>query len=144
LPVYAAVAVVFGLGAHYAMRARRHWVVAAVAVLCVAQFGQLTYNPADQIQHQRNQAAGAAMIAGLRDLNGSVFLPGHPWYLHEVGKPMSAQSAAVKDVMRGDVDGTGKELAHQLYTAVAEQRWDYIVVETAEGYSYLPDNLCRF
>ena len=108
------------------------------------QFGQLVYNPSDQLQHNRNEEAGQAMLAGLRALNGTVLLPGHPWYLHEVGKPMSAQSAAIKDVLRGDVDGTGKALAYELYTAVAQQRWDYIVVDTAEGYSYLPDNLCRY
>jgi hypothetical protein len=144
LPIFAAIAVLFAIGVHYAMRARQHWVVAGVALLCLVQFGQLVYNPADQLQHDRNQQAGQAMLDGLRTLNGTVLMTGHPWYLHEVGKPMSAQGAAIEDVLRGNVDGTGQVLASDLYAAVAEQRWDYIVVDTGEGYSYLPDNLCRY
>jgi hypothetical protein len=79
----------------------------------------------------------------LRQLPQPVYLPGHPWYLDEVGQPTNTQSASIGDVLRGG-GAEGRQLAQTLWQLVADQHYRAIVVESAVGYSYLPDNLCRW
>jgi hypothetical protein len=145
LPVYADVALLAAIGAGHALRTtERRWLARAAGLALLAQFALLLYNPAAQVPTNADWQAGAEMMAALRALPQPVYLPGHPWYLGEVGQSTSAQSAAVEDVLRGDRNATGPVLARDLWTAVAEQHYAAIVVDSGDGFSYLPDNLCRF
>ncbi|HEX2381386.1 MAG TPA: glycosyltransferase family 39 protein [Acidimicrobiales bacterium] len=144
LPVYAEIAVLFAIGLHHVLRApKRTWLVALVAVACLLQFGRLVYDPVAQLPSRADVELGDQTLAALRRLPQPIYLPGHPWYLEEIGQPANAQSAAIGDVLRGG--GTeAQKLAQDLWRTVAEQRYGSIVVESAVGYSYLPDNLCRY
>jgi hypothetical protein len=145
MPMHAELAVLAAIGAHHVVDSSpRRWLRIAVTLAVLLQFGLLAYNPAAQVPHADDRRAGAAMIAALRDLPGPTYLPGHPWYLAQVGQPITAQGAAIEDVRRAHVRGMDETIAHQLWDAVAAQRYATIVVDWGEGYSYLPDNLCRF
>lgn len=107
------------------------------------QFGHLVYDPGAQIPSRTDVALGDQTLAALRQLPQPIYLPGHPWYLDEIGQPANTQSAAIGDVLRGG-GAEGRQLAEELWRTVAEQQYGSIVVESAVGYSYLPDNLCRY
>jgi hypothetical protein len=144
LPVYAEVAVLFAIGVHQLLaRPRRAWVGVLAVVACLLQFGNLIYDPAAQVPGRSDEALGDQTIAALRELPQPVYLPGHPWYLAEAGQPANAQSSAIGDVLRGG--GTeGRKMAAELWNMVAARRYASIVVDSSVGYSYLPDNLCRY
>lgn len=145
LPVYAEIAVVAAIGATHLLCNRSHrWIVPVAGVALLVQFAMLRYDPSAQVPSSTDERVGAETIAALRALPSPAYLPGHPWYLAEVGQPTSAQGAAIEDVLRGDRDGSGPVLAHELWTAVAAQHYAAIVVDSGTGFSYLPDNLCRF
>lgn len=145
LPIYAEVAVVAAIGAHALLRSpARRWLAAGAGVAVLGQFALLFYNPLAQLPTWADERNGATMIAALRALPAPTYLPGHPWYLVDVGQDGSAQGAAIEDVFRGDRHASGPVLAQSLWHAVEQQRFASIVVDSGEGFSYLPDNLCRF
>lgn len=117
-------------------------VLAGVVVL--VQFALLAYNPAAQVPSAADGRAADHVVAQLRALRGSVYLPGHPWYVERAGKEPSAQSSALADVLRGP-DGPGRSsLRHDLDRAIVEQRFDNVVTDSAAWLSYLPKNFTRY
>jgi hypothetical protein len=145
MPMHAEIAVLVGIGAHRLLDGSpRRWLRAAAAVALLLQFAWLAYNPFDQVPRTGDERAGAAMIEALRALPAPTYLPGHPWYLVEAGQTYSAQGAAIEDVRRAHLRGMDKTVAKELWDAVEQQRFASIVVDSGTGYSYLPDNLCRW
>jgi len=145
LPAYAEIAVLFGIGVQRVLELpRRTWLGFLAAAACLLQFAHLVYSPTTQMPTSADQRAGDATIEALRNLPQPVYMPGHPWYLEMAGLPPGAQSAAIGDVLRADVKGTGKAMAQELWTLVEQQRFASIVVDSGTGFSYLPDNLCRY
>ncbi|HEX4819990.1 MAG TPA: glycosyltransferase family 39 protein [Acidimicrobiales bacterium] len=145
LPIYAELAVLAAIGIHHLLRSdARRWIVTCAGVLVLAQFALLFYNPVDQLPTAADRRAGEAMMTGLRALPKPAYLPGHPWYLVEAGQQSSAQGAAIEDVFRGDHGGSGPALARELWDSVSSRHWAAIVVDSGTGFSYLPDNLCRY
>ena len=71
-------------------------------------------------------------------------MPGHGWYLSLAGKQTSAQGAAISDIYRGKIKSARRDLDRELRGAIAEQRFDVIVVDSIPRYSYLPSNLSRY
>jgi hypothetical protein len=144
LPIYAQIAVLFAIGVHRVLQLpTRTWLGALAAIACLLQFGRLVYDPVAQVPTRADVDLGDQTLAALRQLPQPVYLPGHPWYLAEVGQPTNTQSASIGDVLRGG--GTeGRTLAKTLWDLVEQQHFRSIVVESAVGYTYLPDNLCRW
>ncbi len=144
LPAYAEIAVLFAIGVHRLLQLRmRTWLAVLAAVLCLVQFGRLVYDPVAQLPTHADVVLGNETIAALRQLPQPVYMPGHPWYVAEIGQPASAHASAIGDVLRaGGPDA--RALAGELWQAVADHRYASIVVESAAGYTYLPDNLCRY
>ncbi len=147
LPLFAALALTCGLGIHAARTRRlpglRAWTATAVLLLLVAQLATLTYDPTKQIPSSRDRAEGAALVARLRALPGRVYLPGHGAYLELAGKPGVVQSAAFEDVLRAKLGSTSRDLGRALHDAIAHQRYDWVVVDSAETFSYLPQGFRR-
>jgi hypothetical protein len=83
------------------------------------------------------------MLTALRDLPGTVYLPGHGWYLARAHKTTGAQSAAIEDVIRADVRGTGRALRNEVRDDIATGRFDWVVVDNVPTFSYLPKTLRR-
>jgi hypothetical protein len=153
-PAFGAVALAVGLGLHAtsvvaagATTRRRVPGVALIAplalLLTTVQLVTLTYDPWAQVPSAGQHRTGDRMLAALRDLPGTVYLPGHSEYLIRAGKEGSVQSAALEDVIRADVRGNGKALARELNRAVVSGRWDWIVVDSAPTFSYIPRSLRR-
>jgi hypothetical protein len=159
-PMFGAVAVIAGLGLHAAtvfsrrsntMFSRRSigsrrsraiaWLAPIATVLAIVQLATLTYDPLEQVPSAADRRTGAQMIAALRSLPGTVYLPGHGEYLRRVGKKTGVYSSALEDVIRADVRGQGKALARALDRAVASGRWDWIVMDSVPTFSYLPRSL---
>ena len=86
---------------------------------------------------RRSDARGPAPAA-------AADLPARPSVVPRRDRPAHEHAvAAIGDVLRGG-GAEGRKLAQELWRTVAEQRYGSIVVESAVGYSYLPDNLCRY
>ncbi|HEY2812744.1 MAG TPA: glycosyltransferase family 39 protein [Acidimicrobiales bacterium] len=144
LPAYAEIAIVFAIGVHRVLQApRRTWIGVLAGVACVVQFGRLVYDPVAQVPSPADEEVGDATLAAVRALPQPVYMPGHPWYLAEAGQPASAQSAAIGDVLRAG-GPEGRRLAADLWGMIADRHFASIVVESDVGYTYLPDNLCRY
>jgi hypothetical protein len=144
LPAYAELSVLAAIGAARTLRSRRPMVPAGVALLVAVQLALLAYDPRPMLPSIADRQAGEQVLAGLRALPGPVYLPGHPSYAVAAGFPATTQSAALEDVLRAPGDGTDVMLATELSDAVAQQRFGAIVVDSAWGLSYLPDDLCRY
>ncbi|MBV8952178.1 MAG: hypothetical protein JOZ99_14965, partial [Actinobacteria bacterium] len=152
-PAFGALAIGVGLGLHAAAVSARSgsgrasraigWIAPLAVVLAVAQFATLTYDPSAQIPTAAQHRTAARMLVALRSLPGRVYLPGHPEYLERAGKTGNVQSSALEDVIRAGIRDTGKRLERELTQAVASGRWDWIVVDSAPTFSYLPRSLDR-
>ena len=135
LPAYAAIAVLFGIAAADVVLTR--WRTAALWLLA-AQLALLAYNPFGQLPSASAERGGDQLLVELRSLHGSVYLPGHGWYLDRTGHVAMAQGAAIEDVLRVPGAPGRTELISELRTAIVEERFDYVVVDSGSGYSYLP------
>jgi hypothetical protein len=145
LPAYLELAIIAALGLERLLEAdRRAWQRGAVALLAGAQLAALAYAPWRYIPSAADTRAGDRMIAALRALPQPIYLPSNPWYAERAGSPMTAQSAALEDVLRAHVDGTDTALATELHDAIAAHRFGAIVVDSATGLSYLPKDLCTY
>lgn len=156
-PAFGALAIGVGLGLHavssmettgrsFASRRRAFvvaWAAPVALLLAIVQLATLTYDPFAQVPSAADHRTGARMLATLRSLPGTVYLPGHGEYLRRVGKQSSAHSSAIEDVIRADVRGHGRALARQVDNDVSSGRWDWIVVDSAPTFSYVPSSLSR-
>ena len=145
LPAYMELAIVAALGLERLLEAdRAAWQRGIVSLLVGGQLAALAYSPARLIPSAADARAGDRVIAALRALPQPVYVPTNPWYAEQAGSPLTAQSAAIEDVLRAHVDGTDVALATQLHDAIAAHRFGAIVVDSASGLSYLPKDLCAY
>jgi hypothetical protein len=57
-----------------------------------------TWSPEKFVPAYRDEAAGDALIARIRAIDGEVWMPSHPWYLHLAGKTPRVHRMGIKDV----------------------------------------------
>ena len=69
-----------------------------VAIVLAATCWTARWKPAQFMPTQRDVAAGDRLIAHLRSIDGNVWMPSHPWYLHLAGKRLFVHRMGVKDV----------------------------------------------
>jgi hypothetical protein len=74
--------------------------LAGVAVACAlgAQLLLAWWQPARFIPSDADRAAGDALVARLRQVDGDVFMPYHPWYPVLAGKPLYTHRMGLLDV----------------------------------------------
>jgi len=156
LPGYAAAAILCGIGLSVwcprpgpragvtrAAPGRRAAPFLAGLVM-LAQLALLAYDPIAQVPTAADHRAAARLVTQLHELHGTVYLPGHPWYLVLAGKKPSAQSAAVADVLRGPVGPARRSLQRALDLAIADQRFDNVVTDSMPWLNYLPKAFTRY
>ncbi|MEO5834133.1 MAG: glycosyltransferase family 39 protein [Nakamurella sp.] len=80
----------------------------AVAAILLLQFGAMTLWRLHVVPSAADRAAGDQLIADLRALPGTVVMPGHPYYLRLAGKPVTASSIAIFDVLASR-EGRGRD-----------------------------------
>jgi hypothetical protein len=57
-----------------------------------------TWSPSKFVPAYRDEAAGDALIARIRAIDGEVWMPSHPWYLQLAGKTPRVHRMGIKDV----------------------------------------------
>jgi len=79
------------------------------------------WEPSKFIPKPRDVAAGDALIARLRDIEGDVWMPSHPWYLQLAGKSPHVHRMGIKDVTwrkPRKVAGLDEALARHAFAAI--------------------------
>ena len=75
------------------------WAVGwAVAAALGAELAMAWWHPSKLIPTDADRAAGDALIARLRQVDGDVFMPYHPWYPVLAGKPLYTHRMGLLDV----------------------------------------------
>ena len=138
IPAVAGLAVLGGIALAVARHRGTPLVAGLCMVLVLVQFVGLRWAPWDQVPSERAEERTVAAVEAIADLRGPVYLPGHPWLLTVAGHRTNAQSAALADVLRGPVGPARDGLRQELETAIREQQFGSVVVDSARGLSYLP------
>jgi hypothetical protein len=133
LPLYAWLAVLFGLALHEAVRAgegrMRPWALGALA-LALFQLSWLVYRPAPWIPTAADRVAGWALVAQLKAVEGAVWVPSHPYLAVLAGKPEAAHEMAVDEILIADAATKARMIA-EIETALAERRYAVLVLDRA-------------
>lgn len=133
LPMYAWLAVLFGLALHAAAGAcegrMRPWALGALA-LALFQLSWLAYRPAPWIPTPADRAAGWALVAQLKAVKGAVWVPSHPYLAVLAGKPEAAHEMAVEEILIADPASKARMIA-EIETALAERRFAVLVLDRA-------------
>lgn len=142
LPAYGGIAVLFGIAVAdvHRWRPATPWPRQVAMAACAAQLALLAYDPSAHVPSEHDRRAGDRLTAELAALEGSVYLPGHGWYLPREGRQRWAHGAAMSDVMRAPGSRGRAQLAEELRGAVAREAFDYVVVDSTVRYSMLPSN----
>jgi hypothetical protein len=135
LPAYAGLAIAFGAGVGFALRAlppaRPAQAIVLLAVL--AQFARLAYAPQAQIPPAGGRAEGERLLRRAGAIDGPLWWSDHPGYLVALGRPPQAQDNALRDVLRADRGGRWSvALRESLRVAVAERRYAAFVTDFAD------------
>lgn len=70
-----------------------------------AQLGVSTWSPSTFIPSEQEHQAGTQLVHTLRDVEGEVFIPYHPWYAHLAGKTTKVHLMGLRDMNTGKVWG---------------------------------------
>jgi len=100
----------------------------AAALLGVAQFGLLFYDPRSQLPTEADRAAGERLAARIRTIEGRVWMPCAGELARAAGKGSSAHAMAVIDLLQGADRATAQRFVDQLAQALAERRFAAIVL----------------
>jgi 4-amino-4-deoxy-L-arabinose transferase-like glycosyltransferase len=138
MPIYALVAVLFGLAlarllstTHSLPQPAARAVVLLVLLAALAQVASGIYNPGAFRPNPPTVASMATVVAHVRSIPGDVYIAQHPYYAYLAGKPTEADITSLHDVMRpgGEVSA---ELRGQLQTAFATHRYSAVVLDSLE------------
>jgi 4-amino-4-deoxy-L-arabinose transferase-like glycosyltransferase len=153
MPAYAALSILFGLGAYQVSRCiraastgKRKLMEIGVYLVCIIQFLILTYNPQRQVPGKEDVEAGRVLIATMSQIPGEVLMPYHGYLPTLAGKRSHAHHQAISDIMVGDDGPIKDKLYDQITQAVGRQRFDALILdspwfpELTEKY-YRPDRM---
>jgi hypothetical protein len=92
-PAYAAIAILFGLAIHSALESirvafpdKRRYVESAVYLICILQFACLVYDPLALIPTGEDLEAGRKVVDMMKQVEGDIFVPYHPYLSVLAGK----------------------------------------------------------
>ena len=116
-------------------RGRLRWLSAGLS-LCVAGalIGQLVssrYAPAQHIPSERDRTTGQALVDRLRDIDGPVLMPYHPYYPVLVGKRPGYPQMGINDVTRA-----GYPFPPDIRKRVSGRHYAAIVLDNPPGHRY--------
>jgi len=138
LPLYAVLAILFGLGLNELFKFARQLPIdfrgrleGLIQIACLIQLLIMAYNPYAQIPTKADLEAGQKLVQLLSDVKGEVFLPDHGYLPTLAGKKTYAHESAIWDVLRGDRQTIGKTLlAEELKDAIHQQVFDKIILDS--------------
>jgi hypothetical protein len=110
-------------------RARLGWLATAAVLL---QFTALLYDPRRQIPPAADREAGRALLANIAQTQGPVLVPCHDYLVRRAGKSGHFHEMAFMAVAKSGDDTTATRLREQLRLAIAERRWDWVILDTRD------------
>ncbi len=132
MPAYAAIALLFALGADALLRAGAtsggRALERLVLTAAIFQFASLAYDPRGLVPTRADRAAGEALVAKIAALPGDVLIPAHGYLAEMAGKPAHAHEMAVEDVLRGRGGEPARALDAALRADVARRRFGAILL----------------
>jgi 4-amino-4-deoxy-L-arabinose transferase-like glycosyltransferase len=142
LPAYAVISILFGLGlgelfkiTNQLSEAYKVRADGFIHVACLIQLVILFYNPYAQIPTKADLNEGYKLVQFLSNVDGEVFLPDHGYLPTLAGKRTYAHRSAMWDVLRGNIQTTGKVLLTQdLNAAIRRQSFDMIILDIDWNY----------
>jgi len=141
LPVYAVVAILFGLGVDTLQEAlggslpsSRKRFERLLWAACLVQFTGLAYNPLLQVPSRRDRDAVRALEGLLAGIQGDIFLPGHPYLLTRAGKASHAHFSALNEALNHGSPEVQRALASQIREALAQRRFSALVLDSPEWF----------
>lgn len=147
IPAYAAVAILFGLGAERLLSigsGSTPWLAATFLLSAVPlQFATLAYDPFEQVPSRADRAAGRELTTTLESFDGEVWMPAHGHFTAEAGKGAFAQGFAMLDVMRSKGRKGKEDLMADIASAVASKRFAAVIVDSVPSVSVLPPGFDR-
>jgi 4-amino-4-deoxy-L-arabinose transferase-like glycosyltransferase len=153
MPMFAVFSVVFGFLLDYLKRYRNRPFSSVSLLLCIIQFAQLFYRPADYAPSVLDEAAGSQFIKTVQTFEGNVFIPYHGYYATSAGKPMHAHWTALADLLGEDYARKGEAtnsrierireaLDTEIQDALRQQDFDAIILDT--DYEYWMDRISPY
>jgi len=132
MPVYALLAVLFGIAIARLMQALpQSSAQPALLLLLLAVFTQETagiYNPGDYLPPPETTTSLHAVVDEVHALPGDVYVAQHPFYAYLAGKPTYADLVSLHDAMRPK-SPIHNELSNEMQQAMATQRFSSIVLD---------------
>jgi len=131
MPIYALLAVLFGIAIARLMKAMPQTTASpALLLLLLAVFAQEVagiYNPGDYQPLPATTASLRAVIDDVRSQPGDVYVAQHPFYAYLAGKPTHADLVSLRDAMRpkGPIHA---ELSQEMQQAMAGSSFSSIVL----------------
>ena len=136
MPVYAWVAVLFGVAMARLLDAGERSGAAQVSVMVMlaaaVQLFVLVYNPGRYLPTAEQRAATEQFIAQLRALPGDVYVIDHGYDAMLAGKQAHAQGEALGGVLDAPVSAQSEPVRDELEAAKREHRFSAVVVDTTE------------
>lgn len=128
MPAHAALALLGAL-AFAALTERASWRAPVALALLALQLALLAWNPAAQIPRPGDREAGDRIVAGLRGLDGRVFVSSHTYLLAHAGRPTHAHVMPLMDVIRDGEGPRERALLATLRDSLAAHAWDHALLD---------------
>ncbi len=93
----------------------------AAALVLAADLGLSVWNPRPFIPSEAEYKAGTQLVHTIRDVEGDVFIPYHPWYAHLAGKKTYVHLMGLRDMTTGkvwDIRGLKEALESHRFGAI--------------------------
>jgi hypothetical protein len=152
MPIYALIAVLFGISAARlvgwiealpasigtvgaARFSAKQGAVMLVLGAALAQVAAGVYNPGDYVPAKELQASTAAVVNDVRSLPGNVLVLQHPYYAMLAGKPYGADLVSIRDAMRPAHSPIHAELQTQIDQMLSTHHYWSILFEDPEATS---------
>jgi hypothetical protein len=128
LPAYLAVALLAGL----ALGSAQAWRAAAAGVLVLAQTALLlsALHPARAIPGAADRSVGQRLVAGIRELGGTVAIPADPGLSLLAGQSPVAHQDAAYDVLRATNQAAIASFKRSVSTALTAQRFSAVITDS--------------
>ena len=143
-PAFAILAILFGLSLGEALRllhdVKLREVHRYVLGLALAQLVLLGYNPRLTVPLRSDGWAGDRLVATLGALPGTLFAPDYDEFSRRAGKGNQPSTVSPMELVGGFGGGVSREgpaYVAQLNAALAERRFDYVLLEPQSNASYL-------
>ena len=142
IPLYAGLSVTFGLGLNEILEKPGILLAKSsqrknglILLICLLQFGLITYNPVDQLPSAADKTAGDKLIKFLSNIDGEVFMPDYGYLNALAGKQTYAHHSAIWDIMRSKEENSiKKSLSEDLTRNIQNHTFAMIIMNSEWNY----------